>query len=211
MREIEGGTRIVWKKLAPRLPRSIQKWAIAGGKPGITQKKSDGKTAEIPMEKLIVFVNEKEGDNWWGTSILRAAYKPWYIKATLEKIDAIAHERQGLGIPKVKMPEGATKRDTDKAEEIAKNMRANSQAYVVEPHDYDIGFMDMKASTTRDPANSLAYHTREIMKAVLAQFLELGSHIGRRQRAARAQLSEDHSALFLQSEEADRALVLRCR
>ena len=29
VREIDGATRIVWDKLAPRLPRSIQKWAIA--------------------------------------------------------------------------------------------------------------------------------------------------------------------------------------
>jgi hypothetical protein len=53
------------------------------------------------MDKLIVFVNEMEGMNWWGTSLLRPAYKHWFIKNTLYKIDAIAHERQGLGIPYV--------------------------------------------------------------------------------------------------------------
>jgi len=50
----------VLEKLAPRLPRSIQKWAIAEGKPGIRQNKSDGSVVEIPMEKLVVFVNEME-------------------------------------------------------------------------------------------------------------------------------------------------------
>jgi len=200
-REVDGQTRIVWHKLSPRLPKSIQKWAISGGLAGITQNKSDGKVVEIPMEKLIVFVNEMEGDNWWGTSILRPAYKHWYIKTNIEKIDAIAHERQGIGIPDIVLPENATKEDTARAQEIAKNIRANSQAHVVRPKDYSVSFMDMKASGTKDPSNSLAYHAREILKSMLAQFLELGSTTAGGTGGSRA-LSEDHSKLFLQAEEA---------
>jgi hypothetical protein len=104
--DIDGTTRIVWDKLAPRMPKSIQRWAIGDGKqPGILQYKSDGSVVEIPMEKLVVIVNEMEGENWWGTSILRAAYKHWFIKNTFYKIDAIAFERQGLGIPSGTLPE----------------------------------------------------------------------------------------------------------
>ena len=197
-RDIDGKTRIVWEKLAPRLPRSIQKWAIAGNMFGITQNRSDGSVVEIPGDKLIVFVNEKEGENWWGTSILRAAYKHWFIKNTIYKIDAIAFERQGLGVPYVKLPEGYTERDRARAEEILKNLRANSQAYIIEPHDYEIGFKDMNADKTRDPQNSIAHHNREIMKSVLAQFLELGATGASGSSGSRA-LSEDHSDLFLQA------------
>ena len=197
-RDVDGKTLIVWEKLAPRMPRSIQKWAIGNGQPGITQNTSTGKVVEIPAEKLLVFVNEKEGDNWWGTSILRPAYKHWFIKNTIYKIDAIAFERQGLGIPYAKTPEGATKTDTDKAETILKNLRANSQAYIVQPDGYEIGFKDMMSDKTRDPQNSLAHHNREIMKSVLAQFLELGAASSSGSSGSRA-LSEDHSDLFLQS------------
>lgn len=198
VQEMEGGTKIVWVKFAPRMPRSIQKWAIAGGKPGITQNRSDGAPVEIPMEKLIVFVHEKEGENWWGTSILRAAYKHWFIKNTFYKIDAIAFERQGLGIPKGKLPEGYTEGDRSKMETILKNTRANSQAYIIEPDGFSVEFMDMMARTTRDPQSSIAHHNREIMKSVLAQFLELGSTDAGGTGGSRA-LSEDHSDLFLQS------------
>lgn len=197
-KDIDGQTRIIWTKLAPRLPRSVQKWAIAGGKFGITQTTSDGRVVEIPGEKLLIFVNEREGDNWWGTSILRAAYKHWYIKNTIYKIDAIAFERQGLGVPFVKLPENYTERDRQKAEDILKNLRANSQAYIIEPHDYEIGFKDMMSDKTRDPQNSLAHHNREIMKSVLAQFLELGATGASGSSGSRA-LSEDHSDLFLQA------------
>lgn len=200
-RAVEGAERIVWDKLAPRMPRSIRKWAVTGGGFGITQNKSDGATAEIPGEKLIVFVNEMEGENWWGTSILRAPYKHWHIKNTVYKIDAIAFERQGLGVPYVKLPEGATESDVAKAENILKNLRANSHAYIVEPEGYEIGFKDMQSDKTRDPQNTIAHHNREIMKSGLAQFLELGAASSAGTSGSRA-LSEDHSDLFLQSLEA---------
>ena len=202
-RVVDGQTRIVWQKLAPRLPRSIQKWAIAGGALGITQQKSDGKVVEIPIEKLIVFVHEMEGDNWNGTSIFRAAYKHWFMKNVFYKIDAIAFERQGLGVPEGALPEGYTERDRAKMETILKNMRANSQAYVLRPQDYTINFMDMKANTTRDPQNSIAHHDRQIMKAVLAQFLELGSAGATNSGGGSHALSKDHSDLFLQSIESE--------
>jgi hypothetical protein len=195
VREVDGQTRIIWDKLAPRMPRSIQKWAIGSDEPGITQLKSNSDTVEIPIDKLVVIVNEKEGDNWWGTSVLRPAYKHWFMKNTMYKIDAIAAERQGLGVPYAKLPENYTEADRSKAEEILKNVRANQQAFILEPHDYEIGFKDMMAKSTRDLNPSIEHHNREIMKSVLAQFLELGSTNKSGSRA----LSEDHSALFLQS------------
>ena len=52
---IDGGkTYVVWDKLAPRMPRSIHKWAIgADNQPGVTQWRSDGTTIEIPMDKIV--------------------------------------------------------------------------------------------------------------------------------------------------------------
>lgn len=196
-RVIEGQTYIVWDRFAPRLPRSIQAWQTQDNQPGVQQAKQDGTIANIPMEKLLVFVNEKEGDNWWGTSVLRAAYKHWHMKNTFYKIDAIAFERQGLGIPFVKLPQNASESDRSKAENILKNIRANDQAFLIEPFDYEIGFKDMMAKTTRDASPAIQHHNREIVKSVLAQFLELGAT----DSGSRA-LSTDQTDLFLLSLEA---------
>lgn len=197
VREINGVTRIYWKKFAPRLPKSILSWSMKDGSDGITQQVNSGKEAEIPMEKLLIFVNEKEGDNWWGNSMLRAAYKHWYMKSNLEKIDAIAHERQGLGVPSVKLPAGATAADRTAAENILGNMRANEEGYLIEPDGISVEFKDMKASGTKDASRAIDYHDRKITMAVLAQFLSLGSGA-----SGSYALSQDHSALFLQSIEA---------
>ncbi len=198
VREIDGTQRIIWKKFAPRMPKSITHWETANGKKGIQQLSPTlGNAVSIPIEKLLVFVNEIEGENWWGNSILRAAYKHWYIKTNLEKIDSVAHERQGLGIPFVKLPSGYTDADVTKAENILKNMRAHESGYLLEPEGMEVEFKDMKANTTRDPSRAISYHNRQIVLAVLAQFLDLGSGA----TGSRA-LSEDHTNLFLQSLEA---------
>ena len=197
IREIDGKSFVIWSKFAPRLPKSITSWETTEGELGIQQLDNSGNSASIPMEKLLVFVNEMEGENWWGTSLLRAAYKHWFIKSNLERIDSVAHERQGLGIPFVTLETNATAEDVTKAKNILKNLRASDRGYLIEYPELNVEFKDMKSSTTRDPHKSITYHNREIVLSVLAQFLDLGSGGG----GSRA-LSEDHTNLFLQSLEA---------
>lgn len=187
-----------WKKFAPRLPKSIYKWEAGEGKEGITQQLPDGTEVQIPMEKLAVFVNQKEGDNWDGISVLRQAYKHWYYKDNFYKIDAMSFERQGLGIPVMKLPAGYDSSDKSIAESLLKNIRANEQQYLLLPFGWEFEFADMKGNTVRDPQNSILHHDRQITKSVLAQFLELGASGGSGSRA----LSQDHSDLFYEAEKA---------
>lgn len=194
---INGRTYIIWRKFAPRLPKSITAWIQKDGTDGIQQSTNEGGSVSIPIEKLLIFTNEKEGDNWWGISCLRAAYKPWYMKKNLEVIDAIVHERQGLGVPFVKLPNAASEADKAQAEIILGNMRAHDGGYLLEPDNMSVDFKDMHASGTKDAARAIDYHDRQITKSVLAQFLSLGSGA-----SGSYALSQDHSALFLQSIEA---------
>lgn len=198
IRDIDGQQRIIWKKFGPRLPKSITHWETATGEMGIQQQANTlSHPVSIPIEKLIIFVNEIEGDNWWGTSLLRAAYKHWYMKTNLERIDAVVHERQGLGIPSVKLPKNHSDEDVTKAKSVLKNLRAHDQGYLLEYEGVEVEFKDMKASGTKDASRAISYHNRQIVLSVLAQFLDLGSG----STGSRA-LSNDHSSLFLQSLEA---------
>lgn len=195
--DFEGKTYVTLKKLSPRLPRSIQQWELKDGTFGIQQVRQDGVQAQIPGSKLLIFVNEREGDNWWGTSMLRAAYKHWYYKDNFYKIDAVAFERQGLGIPKITMPNGYTEADEAKAKTAMQNLRANEDAFLLLPPDYTAEFMNMGSQTTRDPERSIGHHNRQILASVLAQFLELGATT-----VGSKALSNDHSDLFLKAMEA---------
>ena len=87
--EIRDDHRAHLRKLAPRHPRTVTKWLIDdhGGFNGVEQQtlRSSGfHTVIIPPEKLIVYVNQKEGSNFRGVSLLRRVYKHWMITERLE-------------------------------------------------------------------------------------------------------------------------------
>ena len=65
---------------------------------GVTQNAA-GRFVEIPGNAVMHIAREQEGTNWSGISMLRSAYPHWWIKQQLYKIDAIAHQRFGIGIP----------------------------------------------------------------------------------------------------------------
>lgn len=198
-KEHEGKTWVTIKKLAPRLPKSILMWELVDQTFGIQQIRQDGVLAQIPGSKLLIFVNEREGDNWWGTSMLRSAYKHWYHKTNLYQIQAIGYERQAVGVPMINMPEGYTVSDEQKAITAAQNLRSNEYGYLILPPKYTAEMMDMKAGGTLKPDAAIEHHNKQILQSVLAQFLELGAtKSGSGSRA----LSQDHSDLFLKALEA---------
>lgn len=191
--------KIIWRKWAPRMPKTIEKWNTEKGElKSITQtfyQEGNYETVEIPKEKLLIFVNQKEGDNYRGTSVLRQAYKHWYFRDKYYKIDAIATERHGVGVPVITLPEGYTELDKAEAEELGKNLRSNEQSYIIRPSvDWSIEMLDMKSNTIKDPQAMLEHHTREILKSVLAQFIDLGG-----KSVGSYALSKDQSAFFLNS------------
>lgn len=174
--QVDGVDRIVPVKIAYRKQTTIQAWQTQDNEPGITQQTAEGKTVSIPEAKLLTFTHQREGDNWEGVSILRSAYGSWYYKKHLEQIEALQQERQGLGVVKIKHPANAPQKMIDEAEKAARNIRANEQAFIREPGEgWDISFMDMNAKTLADPTKAIARHDRNILKAMLAQYIDIGS------------------------------------
>ncbi|MFA5197832.1 MAG: DUF935 family protein, partial [Patescibacteria group bacterium] len=191
--------KIGWRKWAPRLPKTIEKWNVDdnGELESITQRTYKGNRyieITIPKEKLMVFTHRREGDNYLGTSILRQAYKHWFFRDKYYKIDAVAQERLGIGIPKITLPDGYTDNDFDEAEKMGQNLRGHEKSYVVIKQGWEVEMLDLKANTLKNPSIMLEHHTREILKSVLAQFLDLGS-----KSVGSYSLSKDQSQIFLQA------------
>lgn len=188
--------KIGWKKFAARLPKTVWRYTLQDGiTPGVTQLLPTGGVVEIPQWKLMMFVNELEGSNYEGISLLRAAYKHWFYKDLYYKIDSIASERQGMGVPIIKVPPQATPQDKKKAQTIAKNMRVNEQSYIDLPMGFSVEYIDTKAKELKNVTDMVLHHDRQILKAFLAQFLDMGSGSS----AGTKSLSDDQSELFLVS------------
>lgn len=187
--------QIGWKKFAPRLTNTIYRWRMPDNvTEGITQIIPTGGLRGIPIWKAMVFINEQEGENYEGISLLRAAYQAWYFKTSMYKIDAIATERQGLGIPYVKVPPNASDNDRNTINELLQNLRANESANIQVPVGWDVGFMDTHGTTVKTAKDMIMHYDRQISKSVLAQFLELGGT-----STGSFALSSDQSQLFLLS------------
>lgn len=167
-------------KLAPRHPLSIVEWDYDRyGEPlGIkqqVQREDEGfSEVNIPYKKLLVFTLDEESDNPEGMSILRSAYKHWYYKDNLYKIDAIQKERHGIGIPDIMLPPGFSANDKTKAEELGRNLRTNEQAHIVRPPGWVVGFVELQGQPV-DALKSAEHHDLMIARNVLAQFMNLGS------------------------------------
>lgn len=166
------------RKLDPRLPQSVTKWNYKKKSlVSVEQQDTDGTFYTIPIEKLCIFTNEKEGSNWEGISELRAIYGNWYIKKDLMKIDAIKHERYGVGVPVGTAPEGVESEDQawQEMEDALRAVYSNEEGYIVKPAGWEIDVLsggDAKSGT--DVIKSIKYHDEAIALGMLAQFLKLG-------------------------------------
>ncbi len=218
--EWEGRDLIVPKLLDLRLPRTITRFYQEDGQlTGIEQQllRAENGVVDIPIEDLLYYRFGAEGDNWEGISLLRAAYKPWYLKDKIERLDAIKQEREAVGIPICYPPRNATPEQLTEMEEILGNTRSGEQAFIIAPGPKaeDLGPEEAglqgwridilgqssgdSSSKTSDTKPSLEYHSDKIAAAFLAEFMRLGQGTGAVGARATADVQQNP---FLQSAEA---------
>lgn len=170
---------LMWKKLAPRPLHTISKFNYDenGGPVSIEQRVQDAngrqRVATIPIDKLIVFTYDKQGGDLEGQSLLRTAYKHWYYKENLYKIDGIQKERHGLGVPTIELPPNATKEDKEAAMEMLQNIRTNQSSGFVKPPGWIIEFAEVHGNLV-DALKSAQEHDTMIARNVLVQFINAG-------------------------------------
>jgi hypothetical protein len=191
------------RKLAWRPPRTIAKFDVErdGGLAAIVQHGTGLQTSggagstnvlagsttgevKIPVDRLVVFVNEREGANWVGVSLLRAAYKMWLLKDRTLRVQALAAERNGLGLPVYTSAPPATgasyeqimdwlNEEIDRGLNIAKGARAGDAAGASLPHGASFKFEGVTGKVP-DLDKQIRYYDEQIARAVLANFLNLG-------------------------------------
>lgn len=179
------------RKLAWRPPRTISNIEVAsdGGLVSISQWGTSGKgPVTIPVAHLVAYVNEREGSDWIGQSLLRTAYKNWLLKDRMLRAQALTVERNGLGVP---VYTGAPAPETAEAEErdrwlkserdaglkIASSFRAGETAGVSIPAGSKLQLMGVDGDLPNTDA-PIKYHDEQIARAVLAHFLNLGTQTG---------------------------------
>ncbi len=171
------GDQIRLRKCAPRLPVTCYRWVTNNdGPPDLIQMGYQGssyKTVQIPGNKLALFTLGQEGDNYTGRSLCRPMYKHWYMKTALEIVEAIASERNGMGIPVITMAANATSNDRRVAEQWLQSLSVSEKTGLLNPPGWTFELVGVKGQV-HSALPTIEYHDSKITKAALAQFMDLG-------------------------------------
>ena len=174
------GAQVRLARLAPRLPSTFTRfYADTDGETllSLEQRGYRGdkyETVNIPAERLTLFVFAQEGANFWGRSILRPAYKHWYVKEQLERILALAGEKNGLGVPVIKQAADASKEDREAAALWVERLAAHEKTGLSLPFGWDFALKGVEGRP-QDVLPAIRYHSEMIARSVLATFLTLGT------------------------------------
>ncbi|WP_133159091.1 phage portal protein family protein [Arthrobacter glacialis] len=179
------------RKLAWRPPKTIARIDVAGdgGLKAIHQHGSLGKgSPRMGVEQLVVYVNEREGGNWLGQSLLRTSYKYWLLKDRLLRVQAQTVDRNGLGIPVYEgssVPESVTgedrvtreKSEIDAGLKLARGLRSGDNAGAAIPNSAKLTMKGVEGDLP-DADVPIRYYDEQIARSVLAHFLNLGTETG---------------------------------
>jgi hypothetical protein len=189
------------RKFAPRLPGSIMEWRtnrvgdLIEIKQGtITGPNGTWVETTIPRDKLILFVNEQEGANYRGVSILRSAYKHWYYKENLYKVDAIAKEKRALGVDVGTLKSGNPDKakHKDELESALMTLHAAEKQFFIEDEDGFSYRMETGGDRVADAMPSIEHHDLRIIRSILVEFLGMGAG-----STGSLAMHKDKSAFFL--------------
>ena len=145
----------------------------------------------LPTDKACVFTHDQEGANFWGIPLTRAMYPHWFVKKHLERIDAMACERNSLGVPMIMLPPNPSKQDVQTAQNWVTQLAAHEKTGLSLPNGAEFKLVGIEGRI-REILPSIQYHKQQIATSCLAMFMELGQT----QSGSRA-LGESQTDFFL--------------
>jgi len=128
---------------------------------------------DVPAEKICTFTYRMEGADFWGRPMTRSAYEHWYIVEGLYRIDAIAGERNGMGIPCVTSGPNPSAEDKAAAREFVTALAAHEKTGMVLPNGWTFELVGVKG-TTHDLYESINHHNQQISRCALNTFMDMG-------------------------------------
>lgn len=176
------GDRIRLRALPSRLPVTFYRWHTDNDGETLLAleqygyRKNEFLNVLLPADKICRFTYQQEGANFWGIALQRAMYPHWYVKSKLYRIDAIANERNALGIPVFRLAAGFSAEDKAAAYSFVTQLAAHEATGLVEPPGEPhtglriVGY----EGNLRDVMPSIQHHNEMISRAALNTFIDLG-------------------------------------
>ena len=185
--------RIGWRKLPIRSQETIFRWEFddGGGIQAFEQLAPPHyRYVRIPMEKALLFRTTINKNNPEGKSILRSAYRPWYMKKNIENIEGIGIERDLAGLPVAHVPAEILSINASQQQKqllaaiktIVTNIRRDEQEGIVFPQAYsadgkplyELKLLSTGGSRQFDTDKIVQRYDQRIAMTALADFMLIG-------------------------------------
>lgn len=185
--------RIGWRKLPIRAQDTLWMWDFAdnGDVKGMFQvAPPDYRIRYIPYEKALLFRPDMSKGNPEGVSVLRNAYRPWYMKKHIENTEAIGVERDLAGLPIAWVPPDILEPDApperkailEQVKRIVTHIKRDEQEGVVFPlfydengnKQFDLTLLSTGSRRNFDTSGIINRWDQRILMTVLADFILLG-------------------------------------
>ena len=174
-----------WRKIVLRKQNSLYEWEFdeqdGGIRAMLQQPPPMYDVRRIPIEKSLLFRVKGEGNNPEGRSILRNAYRCWYLKKSFEMLEAIGAERDLIGLPVITPPDGFDVSSAENASirryihRLIANLRRDEQEGVFLPPGFKIELLSSGNSRRQFDLDKMINRCdKRLAISVLAQFIMLG-------------------------------------
>lgn len=189
--------RIGWRKIEVRAPDTVWRWQFDdhGGIQGLFQLAPPHYyNTFIPIKKLLLFRTTVDKNNPEGRSVLRNAFRPWYMKKNLENIEAIGMERDLAGLPIAEVPPELLSKNASNDQkalaetirQIVTNIRRDEQEGVLWPMQYtaegkqmyNLKLLSTGGQRQFDTDKVIQRYDTRIAMTLLADFIMLGHNAG---------------------------------
>jgi hypothetical protein len=162
------------RKLAPRHPRTIAEFGVASDGGLVYIKQSLGPNApKLPIDHLVGYIFMQEPGNWIGRSMYRPMYRNWLVKDRLIRVDAIKHERNGVGMPIIEAPPDASPQQVKELDQMAQEYKAGERGGGAVPSGTKFTLQGTQG-TIPETIGSIRFHNEEMARSQLMMFMQLG-------------------------------------
>lgn len=185
---------IGWRKIPIRAQETMTRWVFdeTGGIQAMVQMAPPTyATKVIPIHRSLLFRTSQSKGNPEGKSILRTAYRSWYMKKRLEEYEAIGVERDLAGMPVARVPHDYLSKDASPEKKamvtafrkMVRGVRRDENEGIIMPSAFDpdtkqqmFEFELMSSGGTRqfDTNGIISRYEQRILMATLADFILVG-------------------------------------
>jgi hypothetical protein len=182
------------RRLPIRSQDSMVRWVFdqSGDILGMVQQAAPAyRMVTIPRSKSLLFRLWAPKGNPEGRSLLRNAYRPWYMKKRIEEFEAVGVERDLAGMPVIKVPAEylsknatpAQKETVTKMRKTVRSVRRNEQEGIVFPVAYDqdtrqplfdLSLLGSGGGRQFQTQSIIERYEQRVLMSVLADFIMVG-------------------------------------